>query len=147
MENTSPIPNMSLPQTSSAASNGNYSGGSRPQTPITSPSPTKAKETASNNVKVVVVDPRPEFKAPVTSPLMQQHSRPPPPPLPPHLRPSTINMTTTTYRAPIARDESMHDLGADSKSPSLAGVINFHDIESPAGNGNLDFFSSHPSLQ
>ena len=51
MENTSPIPNMSLPQTSSAASNGNYSGGSRPQTPITSPSPTKAKETASNNVK------------------------------------------------------------------------------------------------
>ena len=143
MENTSPIPNMSLPQTSSAMAaaapaSSNYSihGGSGPQTPITSS--TKAKET-SNNVKgvVVVVDPRPEFKASVTSPLMQQStSRPPPPPIPPHLRPSTINMAS---RAPIARDESMHDLG-DSKSPSLAGV-NFHDIESPAGNGNLDFSS------
>ena len=140
MENTSPIPNMSLPQTSSAmatsaASNGIHSSGGLTQTPITSPS--KAKETAfsSNNVKVVqgIADPRPEFKASVTSPLMQQQSRPPPPPIPPHLRPSTINMTTA--KAPIARDESMHDLG-DSKSPSLAGV-NFHDFESPAGNGNL----------
>ena len=128
MENTSPIPNMSLPQTSSAmasaASNGIHSSGGLTQTPIT-----------SNNVKVVqgIADPRPEFKASVTSPLMQQQSRPPPPPIPPHLRPSTINMTTA--KAPIARDESMHDLG-DSKSPSLAGV-NFHDFESPAGNGNL----------
>ena len=88
----------------------------------------------------MVVDPKPEFKAPVTSPLImlqQSTSRPPPPPIPPHLRPSTINMASS--RAPIARDESMHDLG-DSKSPSLAGV-NFHDIESPAGNGNLDFSS------
>ena len=88
----------------------------------------------------MVVDPRQEFKAPVTSPLImlqQSTSRPPPPPIPPHLRPSTINMASS--RAPIARDESMHDLG-DSKSPSLAGV-NFHDIESPAGNGNLDFSS------
>ena len=110
------------------------SNGGLTQKPITSPS--KAKETASssNNVKVVhgIADPRPEFKASVTSPLMQQQSRPPPPPIPPHLRPSTINMTTA--KAPIARDESMHDLG-DSKSPSLAGV-NFHDFESPAGNGN-----------
>ena len=148
MENTSPIPNMSLPQTSSAmasaASNGIHSSGGLTQTPITSPS--KAKETASssNNVKVVqgIADPRPEFKASVTSPLMQQQSRPPPPPIPPHLRPSTINMTTA--KAPIARDESMHDLG-DSKSPSLAGV-NFHDFESPAGNGNLGGFIEGRSL-
>ena len=61
-----------------------------------------------------------EFKAPVTSPLM----RPPPPPIPPHLRPSTIKM------APIARDESLHDLG-DSKSPS---TVSFYDNEySPSG--------------
>ena len=61
-----------------------------------------------------------EFKASVTSPLM----RPPPPPIPPHLRPSTIKM------APIARDESLHDLG-DSKSPS---TVSFYDNEySPCG--------------
>ena len=139
---------MSLPQTSSAmasaASNGIHSSGGLTQMSITSPS--KAKETASssNNVKVVqgIADPRPEFKASVTSPLMQQQSRPPPPPIPPHLRPSTINMTTA--KAPIARDESMHDLG-DSKSPSLAGV-NFHDFESPAGNGNLGGFIGGRSL-
>ena len=61
---------------------------------------------------------------------------PPPPPLPPHLRPSHQQPPkSVTIAAPIARDESFYDLG--SKSPSVASA---YDNEYSPNSGNFKGF-------
>ena len=98
-----------------------------PRTTLTPATPVNLSTSKTSAPSSTPTTATSDFKAAMASPLMM---RPPPPPIPPHLRPSTIKM------APIARDESLHDLG-ESKSPS---TVSFYDNEYSPASGKFKGF-------